>query len=285
VITSNAHKYPISAQCDILGIARSTYYFYRNNPPKGRIDAAVDEALSKDVERIYKKNRSVYGARKIKQKLDKEGKPASRKRIVRVMKSMGITSAYTKKKYKPQKDTPNEAKTKNLVDRKFSGHLPLDVLVSDLTYVRVANRWAYTCLFLDLANRELVGHAAGPNKNGKLVKAAFASMDANLYDVDIFHTDRGGEFDNMDIDELLDFFGIRRSLSRKANPWDNAVAEATFKLYKAEFVYRESFGTIEELQVKLSEYVHWFNNVRIHSTLGYLTPVEFKKNGLIISSS
>jgi transposase InsO family protein len=88
----------------------------------------------------------------------------------------------------------------------------------------------------------------------------------------------------MEIDGLLDFFGIRRSLSRKSNPWDNAVSEATYKLYKAEFVSRESFATIEELQVKLSSYVHWFNNVRIHSTLGYMTPVEFKEKGLIILS-
>jgi transposase InsO family protein len=209
----------------------------------------------------------------------------SRIRIVRVMGKLGITSAYTTKKHKPSKGRANEAAVENLVDRKFSGRRPLDVLVSDLTYVRVASRRAYTCLPLDLANRGIVGHGASRHKDAKLVKAAFASMDASLFDVDVFHTDRGGEFDNMTIDGLLDFFGIKRSLSRKANPLDNAVAEATFKLYKAEFAYREQFDTIEELQVKLSEYVHWFNNFRIHSTLGYMTPVEFKKNGLIILSS
>ena len=110
-------------------------------------------------------------------------------------------------------------------------------------------------------------------------------MKANLFDINIFHTDRGSEFDNMEIDKLLDTFGIRRSLSRKSNPWDNAVSEATFRLYKAEFAYREKFDTIKELQVKLSDYVHWFNNVRIHSTLGYLTLVEFRGRGLVILSS
>ena len=72
-------------------------------------------------------------------------------------------------------------------------------------------------------------------------------------------------------------------MSRKSNPWDNAVSEATFKLYKAEFAYRERFNTIEELQLKLSDYVHWFNNIRIHSTLDYMSPVEFRENGLMIS--
>jgi transposase InsO family protein len=155
-------------------------------------------------------------------------------------------------------------------------------LVSDLTYVRVADRWTHTCLLLDLANRELVGHGAGWHKDAELVKATFASMDANLYDTGIFHTDRGSEFDNMEIDEILDLFGIKRSLSGKSNPWDNAVAEATYKLYKAEFAYREHFDTIEQLQVKLSGYVHWFNKVRVHSTLGYMTPVEFREKGLTI---
>jgi len=89
----------------------------------------------------------------------------------------------------------------------------------------------------------------------------------------------------MEIDKLLNTFGIRRSLSRKSNPWDNAVSEATFKLYKAEFAYREKFETLKELQLKLNDYVHWFNNVRIHSTLGYLTPVEFRDRDLVILSS
>jgi len=98
-------------------------------------------------------------------------------------------------------------------------------------------------------------------------------------------TDRGSEYDNITIDELLGFFGIRRSLSKKGTPLDNAVAESTFKLYKAEFAYREHFSSLAELQVKLSDYVHWFNNIRIHSTLGYVTPVEFRSKGLMILSS
>lgn len=277
----NAHKYPISAQCKVFGIARSAYYYCRDHEPKGRID---DEALAKDIERVFRANKSVYGARKIKAKLDGEGKRASRARIVRIMRARGLTSAYAQKKYRPNNSRFNEADLPNLLDRRFSGHRPLDALVSDLTYVKVAGKWAYTCLLLDLANRELVGHGASWHKDAKLVKSTLASMDANLYDVDIFHTDRGGEFDNMEIDKILDFFGIRRSLSRKSNPWDNAVAEATYKLYKAEFAYREHFDTIEVLQTKLSEYVYWFNNVRIHSTLGYMTPVEFREKGLRILS-
>jgi len=281
VITSNAHRYPVSAQCSILGIARSVYYFYRDYDPKPRIN---DDGLSEDVTRVYKANRSIYGSHKIKKKLDQEGKQVSRRRIVRVMRANGLVSAYTTKKHRPTKSEPNEAPVPDLVERNFRGRRPLELLVSDLTYICLGNKWAYTCLFLDIANREIVGHGAGWNKDARLVKATFASMDANLYDVDIFHTDRGSEFDNMEIAEILDVFGIRRSLSRKATPLDNAVSEATFKLYKAEFARREHFNTMEELRLKLSDYVHWFNNIRIHSTLGYLTPIEFKRRGLMILS-
>lgn len=87
------------------------------------------------------------------------------------------------------------------------------------------------------------------------------------------------------IDEMFDVFGIDRSLSRKGRPYDNAVDKSTNKMPKAELVYRETFGTTRELQVKLADYVHWRNNFRIHSTLGYMTPVEFGKTGLVLPRS
>jgi len=281
VVSGNAHRYPVSAQCDILGIARSTYYSCLGREPRQRTD---DTALAADVGRVYRENRSVYGARKTKAVLDAEGTVASRRRIVRVMKGLGIMSAYTRKGPRAGKAPVNEADTPDLVGRGLSGRRPPDVLVSDITYVKACGRWAYTCLLLDLANREIVGHGASWRKDASLVRSTFASVDADLFDVGILHTDRGSGSDNMSIDKMLGLFGIRRSLSRRAEPCDNAVAEATFKLYKAEFAYKEHFGTVAGLQLKPSDYVHWFNNIRVHSTLGYMTPVGFRKKGLVIPS-
>ncbi len=82
---------------------------------------------------------------------------------------------------------------------------------------------------------------------------------------------------------MLGTFGIERSLSAKGCPYDNAVDESTNKILKAELVYRDSFSDLRDLQAKLSDYVHWYNNFRIHSTLGYMSPVEFRKAGLILS--
>ncbi len=106
-----------------------------------------------------------------------------------------------------------------------------------------------------------------------------------MSDIEVFHTDRGSELDNSKTDEMVEAFGIERSLSRKGRPYDSAVDESTNKILKAEFVYREMFGTTRVLQAKLADYVHWYNNLRVHLTLGCMTPVEFKKAGLVLPKS
>jgi len=136
------------------------------------------------------------------------------------------------------------------------------------------------CLFVDIFYREIIGHSAGANKTAELVYQAIASIHANLIDVKMFHTDRGKEFDNKLISESLETFGIQRSLSMKGCPYDNAVAESIFKVFKTDFANGAHFSSLEQLALELDDYVHWFNNIRIHGTLGYLTPVEFKQQPL-----
>jgi len=196
------------------------------------------------------------------------------------MKQRGLESAYTRRKYKPHKTKANEAPIPNLLNRKFDSHGHLAAVVSDLTYVRVGQKWHYVCILLDLHNREIIGYSSGARKDAALVHAAFASVKSNLSCIQMFHSDRGSEFNNILIDEVLDTFNIRRSLSFKGCPYDNAVAESTFKLIKTEFINRRFFESPEQLALELSDYVHWFNNFRIHGTLGYYSPSEFKSNTL-----
>lgn len=192
------------------------------------------------------------------------------------MKKHGLVSNYTKAQFKPHSDKVNESKVANLVNRKFSNQPQMSVIVSDLTYVRVGNKWNYICVLVDLFNRELIGYSSGKNKDAKLVYKAFASIKTNLSNIKVFHTDRGSEFKNNLIDETLKSFNIERSLSMKGCPYDNAVAEATFKIMKTEFINNTVFNSLEELQLKLSDYINWFNNHRIHSSLEYLTPNHYK---------
>jgi transposase InsO family protein len=269
----NASKYSISAMCKTLKIARSTLY-YKEKPAKD------ETALESAVQTAFEENRGVYGSRKIKKVLVRKGIIVSKEKICRIMKRRGLESAYTRKKYKNHSKKCNESDTPNLLNRQFDGHAPLAAVVSDLTYVRVGQKWQYICILLDLHNREIIGYSSGAHKDAALVRAAFIRVTVNLSQIQMFHTDRGTEFDNALIDEILAAFNINRSLSLKATPIDNAVAEATFKLIKNEFIYRRSFVTSEQLALELNDYVHWFNNIRIHSSLDYLSPVEFKQNSL-----
>ena len=192
------------------------------------------------------------------------------------MRFNGLVSAYTVKKYKVHKSQVNEAEIKNEIQREFNGRKEKEVIVSDLTYVRVGQKWNYICVIIDLFNREIVGHSCGQHKDAKLVYQAFTQIKGSLYDYEYFHTDRGSEFDNYLIDEVLKTFHIKQSLSRKGNPYDNAVAEAQFKIIKTEFVHPRWFETLSQLEIELNAYVNWFNHKRIHSTLGYLSPVEYR---------
>lgn len=270
MIKQNAHKYSVSAMCRVLQVNRSTYYYEAN--PRPTHDSA-EEAVIK----IFHGNKRVYGTRKIKIELKKQGMVVSRRRIGRLMKKNGLVSVYTVAQYKPHKTKCNESEIQNELNREFDKETPLEAVVSDLTYVKVAGRWHYICVLIDLFNREIIGHSCGKEKDAKLVQRAFSKVKANLYNIQLFHTDRGSEFKNQLIDEVIETFNIKRSLSMKGCPYDNAVAEATYKLIKTEFIRGRHFQSLEQLQKELDEYVAWFNEKRIHFTLGYLSPAEYKQ--------
>src|SRR5690625_617802 len=258
--------------CEVLQIPRSTYYY----EAKER-DTKKEEELTELIIKIFNENRQVYGQRKIKRKLEKKGWQVSRRRIGRIMKEQGLVSKYTVAQFKPKKSTVNESEIGNKLNREFTQDTELKVVVSDLTYVRVQNNWHYICVLVDLYNREIIGQSSGPRKDAALVQKAFASVKYNLNRFQLFYTDRGSEFNNQLIDQALEAFSIERSLSDKGSPYDNAVAEATFKTIKTEFISGRIFGSQEELDLELFDYVNWFNNFRIHGSLDYLTPTEYKR--------
>ncbi len=174
----------------------------------------------------------------------------------------------------------SEAEVPNVLGRELDGCPPHAHIVGDLAYVRVGGKWNCVCLLADLHNREIVGRAASGRKDARLVKAAFTALGFPPMDIDVFHADRGSEFANPDIDDLLEAFGIRRSLSRKGNPYDNAVIEPANRILKKELVYRQAFADLGQLRLELSPCVRWCNEKRMHSTLGCMSPVEFRNAGL-----
>ena len=181
--------------------------------------------------------------------------------------------------YEPRPARPNDDPAPSILAREFDGYAPRTHLASDPAYVRSAVRGRTFCLPGDLANRQIAGHSVGVRHDADLVPAAFAALRFPLDEIEVFHTDRGGEFTGERIERMLDVFGIRRSLSRPGNPYDNAVVESTNRLVKKELIHRNVYTNVEQLRSDVNRYVWWYNHRRLHSTLGYLSPVEFTQQG------
>ena len=258
---------------------RPTYHRLRSRPEP----PPAPDPVEPDVLAAHAESKGRYGARKAKASLERRGVVASRRRISRIMRENGLSSAHGRKRFKAHPGKPNEAEPPNVLDRPFDGHAPRTHACSDLACARAGGSWCYVCLLADLHSREIVGRSAGSSKGAKLVKAAFAALEFPIPDIEVSRTDRGSELDNAEIDLMLEAFGIERSLSAKGRPYDNAADEPANKILEAEPVYRDSFSDLRDLQAKLSDYVHRYNSFRIRSTLGYMSPVEFRKAGLILS--
>ena len=167
----------------------------------------VDE-MEEEVAKLFYQSHSIYGIRKIQVELRKQGVCLSRRCISRIMRENNLVSVYTEAQYKPQPYPVNEDPGTNKVKRDFNQREKLQVVVSDLTYVRVNGGSNYVCVLLDLHDREMIGFSCGPRKTAQLVYEAFASVKQPLSRIEFFHTDRGSEFKSYEISALLEAFGI-----------------------------------------------------------------------------
>lgn len=236
-----------------------------------------DIKLESEIMRIFRESRGNYGTRKIRVKLSKVGITASRRKIGQIMVKLGLVSNYIKHRPKQKKAKCNDDDYPNILNREFNREESLDIVVSDLTYVKIAGTWHYICLIVDLWNREIVGFSAGRNKTAELVYKAFESISYPLSRINIFHTDRGSEFKNQLIDDVIEKYDLKRSLSKKGTPLDNAVIESTNHILKTEFIHQHHFTSLTELQLLLFDYVHWYNCKRIHSAIDYMTPIDYRR--------
>ena len=228
---------------------------------------------------MWRDSGKVYGARKIRHALEHEGVTLSRRRINRIMKGNAWPAPIPRPPIghaRPGRTTtrlPNirRPRVQWLCAAHPSGLRP--------GYVRVGSSWAYVCLPGDLASRQIAGHSVGVGHDADLVLAAFAALRFPLDEIEVFHTDRGGGFAGERVERVLDVFGVTRSLSRPGNPYDSAVVESTNRLVRKELIHRNVYTNVEQLRSDVNRYVWWYNHQRLHSTLGYLSPVEFTQQG------
>lgn len=158
------------------------------------------------------------------------------------MKGNGLVSVYTIAQFNVHKSHWYEAVTPNYLNREFNPEIPFKAVVSDLTYVQVTGKWNYICRLTNLQNREIIGYSCGRDKDASLVVQTFAKVKVNLKQIQLFQPDRGNELKDRLISNISITSSIKRFLSLKGCPDDNAVAEATFKLIKTEFVKPRHFS-------------------------------------------
>jgi putative transposase len=269
--------FEVRRTCRVLGIAASRYYEWERKRHSER--AVQDGALLVSIRRIFAKFRSRYGGPRVHDQLGREGIHVSRKRVARLMREAGLR-AKGRRKYKATTDSNHALPVApNLLDRDFQASRPNTVWVSDITYIWTRQGWMYLAVILDLYSRKVVGWSLDERMTAALVCNA---LDAAVHlrrpkPELIFHSDRGSQYASHAFRRRLWRHGMRQSMSRKGDCWDNAVAESFFATLKKELVRNRAFDTRDDARAEVFEYIEvFYNRLRAHSLLSYDTPDAFE---------
>lgn len=237
--------------------------------------------LLAEIQRIHEECKASYGSPRMTEELIKRGFDVSRPRVARLMKENGIKAVRSKKFVVTTNSKHKYPVVENKLNRNFSAENSGQVWVSDITYIRTGKGWLYLTIILDLFDRKVVGWALSSNlraENTCIAAWRMAVKNRPPSSSLIFHSDRGVQYACHVFAKLLASYKcVERSMSRKGNCWDNAVAESFFKTIKTELVYRNRYTDREEAAISIFEWIEtWYNRNRRHSALGNLTIVEFE---------
>ena len=278
-MAADARRCPASAQRGIPGAPRSAHCRMLAHPPRPK----APDPIGPDAPGAFEASRGGHGARRLKVALERAGITASGRRICRIMRGNGLSSACSGRAPKGGDRPVRPPSAENALAGSFDGRAPRARVAAGLACVRAGGPWRYARLLADLCNRETAGCSRGRRKDARLVEAAFSNAAFPLAAIEAFRSGRGPEFCNGDVDAPLSAFGIERSVSRPGNPYGNAVVESTSRALKRELVRGRAFPSEDRLRTELFDRVNWYNNYRLHSTLGYMTPAGFREAGLILS--
>ena len=274
-------KIPLGFLCRYFGVSCSGYYFWKNKV-KGLQFVRKSEICQK-IRESFNRSGGTYGSPRIYEELRDSGLLVSQNTVSKYMREMGL-DARLKKRFKVQTTDSNHNNPVAPRLFKLEEHsLPEgagELLAGDITYLRVGHGFLYLSVVLDLYNREVVGWSMGESlETGLVLSALDMAMRKLGPDVEvIFHSDRGSQYASRAYRNFLKTKGIRPSMSRRGNCYDNAYVESWFGSLKKEWIYRKIYSTREELKALVFEYIEvWYNKKRKHSSLGYCSPVEYRK--------
>lgn len=269
--------------CDLLKVSYSGFYDWRKREPSKR--ESRDNHLKTKICRIFEGSRKTYGSPRIQKVLERDGEIVGKDKVAKLMKEEGL-SAKKKKAFRPKTtiNNPHTAKSPRIFkieDHQVSG--PNQVWVSDLTYLPTGKGFSYLVTVMDLFNREIKGWNISDSMEAKNTKNALLDSvrrtSGSLRRL-IFHSDQGVQYCSGAVRNKLNFLKITQSMSRKGNCYDNAFAESFFGTMKNELEVNY-FQNLDEAKKEIFKYINWYNRERLHSSLGYLSPMEYIKENCL----
>jgi putative transposase len=279
-IEAHRDRWPVRLMCRVLGVTPGGYYGWRGRPASPRTRRR--EALVEAIKAVHGEVKARYGSPRIHVELAARGEPCCVNTVARLMHRHGI-AAKTKRKFRCTTDSNHDRPVaENVVDRQFKPEAANEVWTADITYIPTREGWLYLAAVEDLYSRKIIGWSMGARIDSRLVVDALEmAVSRRLPGAGLVaHSDRGSQYASEHYQRLLAGHGITCSMSRRANCWDNAPMESFFATLKKELVHDEDYATREEARASLFEYIEvFYNRVRRHSSLGYVSPVEYERAG------
>jgi transposase InsO family protein len=263
--------------CAVLQVPRSSYY-HAQRPTARQLE---DRDLGDQIERVFKAHKRRYGYRRIGCELAEEGISCSPERVRRLMHERNLSAVRPKTFVPRTSDGRADAPSPNLLSSQQMPAEPNQVLAGDITHIPTANGWLYLAVVIDLCSRKIVGWKLAHHMRAELVTEALreAVVTQSVAPGAIFHSDRGSQYGSRTFRQLLHTTGMKQSMSRRANPYDNAWSESVIGTLKNELLQGGRFHDEHDARIELFSYIDgYYNTRRKHSSINYLSPVQFESN-------
>jgi putative transposase len=262
----------------VLGISKAGYYAWLRRPPSAR--AVADAVLLKRIRTVHASSRETYGAPRVHAALRAGGERHGRKRIARLMRAAGLAGVSHRRGGPTTTRRDREARpAPDLVDRDFTASGPNQLWVSDITYIPTAAGFLYLAVVLDAWSRKVVGWAMANHLRAELVLDALAMAVGQRRPEDVIHhSDQGSQYTSLAFGKRCQEAGVRPSMGSVGDAYDNAMAESFFSSLECELLARRRFASQAEARMACFSYIEgWYNPVRLHSALGYRSPMAYEE--------
>lgn len=276
-IAKHRGVWPVSWICEALGVSRSGFHAWLGRAPSAR--ARSDEMLGARVRASFIASYRTYGARRVWHDVLAEDQPCGLHRIERLMRQQAL-KARPRRRGLPKDDGQRSVIAENVLDRQFSAEAPNQKWVADFTYIWTAEGWLYVAAVIDLFSRRVVGWSMSATMTAQLVTGALmmAIWRRGKPDALLHHSDQGSQYTSEQFQRLMADNGVTCSMSRSGNVWDNAAMESFFSSLKTERIARKTYRTRNQAKAEVFDYIErFYNPTRRHSTLGYLSPIDFER--------